>query len=239
MHRKELHKLAKFLHYVLGVRPDEFGLLPDPEGFVGVKDLLQALKEEPEWSFVGRGHVLELMHGPDRERLELQEDRIRATAPAAALSPEPVGAPPSRLYHGVRRRAHPVVLRHGLRPNKGPWVILTLTREMAERIARRRDPDPVILEVRAEEATRKGVRFLGTQGLLFLAESLPPECLLGPPVRLDEEVSHAQRPQTQRPGQSAGSFVPDARRVFQKTPKGRDRRDKDRWRRERRRQERP
>ena len=35
----ELKKQAKFLAYILGVHPDEFGLVPDKEGFVKIKDL--------------------------------------------------------------------------------------------------------------------------------------------------------------------------------------------------------
>jgi len=41
--------LAKMLAYVLGRRPDEFGLIPDAEGFVRIKDLLKALHEEEGW----------------------------------------------------------------------------------------------------------------------------------------------------------------------------------------------
>jgi putative RNA 2'-phosphotransferase len=33
------------LSYVLGRRPDEFGLVPDADGFVRLKDLLKALHE--------------------------------------------------------------------------------------------------------------------------------------------------------------------------------------------------
>ena len=66
MHRKEVQRLGKLLFYVLGVRPDEFGLVPDPSGFLTLKEILQALREDPEWSFVGRGHLTEVFHSPDR-----------------------------------------------------------------------------------------------------------------------------------------------------------------------------
>ena len=35
----DLKKQAKFLTYILGIRPDEFGLVPDKEGYVKIKDL--------------------------------------------------------------------------------------------------------------------------------------------------------------------------------------------------------
>jgi putative RNA 2'-phosphotransferase len=230
VHRKELQRFAKVLTYVLGVRPDEFGLVPDSEGFVEVKALLQALREEREWSFVDCGHLLEIMHSPDRARFEMGEDRIRASAAAFPLVPEPVGSPPQLLYHAVRRRAHPVALLHGLRPAKGPWVILAITRDLAERIGKRRDPAPVILEVKAEEAARKGIRFHATQGLLFLAESIPPPFLTGPPA--PQEPSQPEKRKPEAPVELPGSFLVDMERDVKRT---RERRDKEKalaWRRQ-------
>ena len=225
MHRKELQRFAKFLAYVLGVRPDEFGLVPDSEGFVEIKGLLQALREEGEWSFVGRGHLMEIIHSPDRERFEMEEDRIRAAAPALSLLPEPMGSPPRILYHAVRRRAHPVALLHGLRPAKGAWVIMALTRELAERMGKRRDSDPVVLEVRAEEAACRGIRFHATQGLLFLAESIPPQFLKGPPVPKEEGPSRTGKEGSERVRELPGSFLVDMERdVLRDT----DRRHKER-----------
>ena len=139
MHRKEIKRFAKTISYVLGHRPDEFGLVSDAEGFVGLKELLQALREEEEWSFVRRGHLQELLHSPEGRGFHWKEDRIRSASPIASLAPEPLHSLPDRLFHAVRRRAYPVALRNGLRPSKGKWVILTRSRDMALRMGRRRD----------------------------------------------------------------------------------------------------
>ena len=37
--------LEKLLRYILGLRPDEFGLHPDENGYVAVKPLLAALHD--------------------------------------------------------------------------------------------------------------------------------------------------------------------------------------------------
>ena len=52
-------QLNKFLSYVLARCPDEFGLIPDQDGWVRIKELLRALSEEPGWSYVRRGHINE------------------------------------------------------------------------------------------------------------------------------------------------------------------------------------
>ncbi|MCK7505928.1 MAG: hypothetical protein MZV70_18885 [Desulfobacterales bacterium] len=71
--------LAKMLAYVLGRRPDEFGLIPDAEGFVKIKDLLKALHEEDGWGYVNQSH---LQRGPAqrsrRPAFEIDGNRIRA-----------------------------------------------------------------------------------------------------------------------------------------------------------------
>mgnify|MGYP002064141397 CR=1 FL=1 len=43
---KKTHGLSKLLTYVLERKPDEFGLVPDADGFIPVADLLKVAKEE-------------------------------------------------------------------------------------------------------------------------------------------------------------------------------------------------
>ena len=44
---KKKHKqIAGFLSYVLGRRPDEFGLVLDEDGFITIKEFLKAVNEE-------------------------------------------------------------------------------------------------------------------------------------------------------------------------------------------------
>jgi putative RNA 2'-phosphotransferase len=240
MHKKELQRFAKVLDFVLGVRPDEFGLVPDPEGYVTFKELLQALREEPDWSFIGRGHLMELMHSQGRDRFDYHEERIRATVPKFSPTPDPWDPPPHLLYHAVRRRAHPVVMRHGLKPNKGPWVIMAVTEELALRMGKRRDPEPVVLEIKAQEAARKGGRFFQTQGLIALAWTVPPEFVHGPPVAVDETPSPPPKPKakSEKAMELPGSFFLDLQDPPFGTGEGKDRskpsrrREKGRFKRE-------
>jgi putative RNA 2'-phosphotransferase len=238
LNRKEIQRFAKFLSYVLGVRPDEFGLVPDPEGFVWIKDLLQALREEDEWRFLGRAHLAELLHAGFGQEFEIQEDRIRCRVPKGSILPEPVGSPPAKLYCAVRQRAHPVVLEKGLKPAKGPWVVLSRTPEMALRIGRRKDPHPVTLEVRAQQAAASGLRFHSTQGELFLVEEIPATFLVGPRPAQERKEGRASRRITALPTEPPiqGSFYPDPHKDMGLGPPRPSRRSKDpQWRRERRR----
>lgn len=210
LHRKELQGLAKLLNYVLGARPDEFGLLPDTEGFVSLKELLQALKEEQEWRFLNRGHINELLHGGYRRDLEIVGERIRSTDPRTSWIPRPAADLPERLYCAVRRRAHAVALEKGLKASPKSWIVLSRTQELALRRGRRKDTDAVLIQVKAKEAFERGVRFYSTQGELFLAEEIPVEFLLGPPVKQERKPQiRAELRKETTVDPSWGSFFPD------------------------------
>jgi len=56
------------LVYMLGHRPDEFGLVPDSEGFIPYKELLQAIHEEEGWRYVRRSHINEVLFGGGIDR---------------------------------------------------------------------------------------------------------------------------------------------------------------------------
>ncbi len=56
-HSKNVRQLEKFLFYVLGKRPDEFGLVPDSEGYVRTRELLRAVSEEDGYRYVRESHI--------------------------------------------------------------------------------------------------------------------------------------------------------------------------------------
>jgi len=180
--------LSRLLIYILGHRPDEFGLLPDRDGFVGIKELLQALHEESGWGYVRRSHLNEILLGAERDSFECRGDRMRTLERRWQWElGRPVEDPPKVLLAPIRRRAHPVVLERGLSPGKGEYLVLSPDRQMAERIGKRRDPDPVLIEVASEQGTF--YRF----GVLFLSSRIPGALISGPPLSKAEEKRRAEK----------------------------------------------
>jgi hypothetical protein len=59
-------------------------------------------------------------------------------------------------------------------------------------MAKRRDPKPLVLEIHAYEASKRGVRFLQVAPLMFLAKEIPPAYILGPPL---EKVVLRKKPE--------------------------------------------
>lgn len=207
--------LSHMLVYILGHRPYEFGVVPDAEGFLKYKDLLQALNEEPGWGYVRQGSINEVLMGEDRSLFEVTEGKIRTIERRWEINDDgELSELPSKIFfHGIRRKAHPVAMDKGLRPLEGSHYILSPDREMAERIGRRRDPQPVILEIKAEAALEEGLdirRF----GDLFLVKEIPARFIAGPPVpkrmiKAREEREAKKKEQETVPQFQAGTFLLD------------------------------
>ena len=105
----KVENLSRFLVYVLGLRPDEFGLVPDVDGFVGYKELLQAIHEEEGWRYVRQSHVNEVLMGKDRQLFHTEGKRIRVLEKKWDLDLDtPAPSLPRILFIAVRKRAHPV-----------------------------------------------------------------------------------------------------------------------------------
>ena len=203
-------KLARNLDYILGRHPEEFGLVLDAEGFVKVKDLLKALAEDRAYRYVRRGHLDEILMVVADAPIEIREGRIRAVRREALAPRTAAEALPKLLYTCVRRKAYPVVLRDGVLPTAGPHVVLCADQEMALRIGRRSDADPVMLTVSVARALTLCGGFLSAGPGLYLAPEIPAGCFSGPPLARERVEATGNSAPPPRPAPvSPGSFFLD------------------------------
>jgi len=195
--------------YILGHRPYEFCLVPDTEGFITHKELLRSIHEEPGWSHVRQGNINEVLLGKDRALFFAEDKRIRVLDRRWELDLDsPAELLPKLLFIGIRRKAHPFIMEKGLREIAGSHHILS-SREMAERIGRRRDQRPVLLEVMADKAQKEGILF-HTFGNLFLTKEIQVRYIAGPPVPKEVIKSKEAKPKKEEikpPDFQAGTFV--------------------------------
>jgi putative RNA 2'-phosphotransferase len=197
---------------MLGTRPDEFGLVPDKEGYVPIKEFLKAIHEEPHMAYVRESHVREVLFNDGNGVFEIDRKRIRSTKRTFCLVDEQddIHSPPKTLFAGVKRKAYPYILKDGLLPGSGQYVVMTTERDLAVRIARRLDQKPIILEINAVTATGNGVRFFPFGDAIYLAERVPVHFISGPP--LPKELPSKERPLEKGTEISPGSFVLRAER---------------------------
>ncbi len=231
---QHIKKLAKFLEYVLARRPDEFGLIPDPDGFVKIKTLLQALHEDPEWRHLREAH-LNTLHVTERTApIEIQGDKVRATQREQLPAIRVPAQCPKVLYTAVRQRAYPAVHEKGLKPGLLPFVILSSNMAMAQRLGRRSDNAPVLLTIQVAKSQAAGTRFQQYGESLFLADAISPECINGPPLPKEKPIGSLPKAPVQP--KTPGSFLPDlASAKHGAAPHQKPQRNEIEWKKDRRR----
>lgn len=210
---REREQLKGFLTYILGRNPYEFGLVPDENGYVKIKDLLKVLSEEEGWGHAKQQSINELIIALPDPGIEIEDNHIRATDRENLLKPLLCEAAPRLLYTGIRKKAHGHILENGIMPYDNiNFIVLSSDKTMAERIARRKDPQPLIVTVNTHDAENLGVMFLSAGGNLYLARQLPINSFTTPPLpSFDESHWKSVKKKTSEPKTASmpGSFIPD------------------------------
>ncbi len=195
MAKRQQHKevtLARNLAYALGKAPAEFGLVPDEEGWVGIKDLIKAFAQEEGLRGVRESMVMDAASRLAPDELELEGKRVRARQ-RTYERPRYGEEPPAHIFIGVRRKAWPALSRRGLDsgPDRPSWV-LSSNKELAQKLGERRDNEAVLITVQAARAMEMGTVFAGWGEELYLADWIAADCLMGPPI--DEKLFPPKKP---------------------------------------------
>lgn len=204
---RSLKKLANLILYILERRPDEFGLVPDNEGYVKIKSLLRVVNEEEGFKYVRPFHIDDILSSLPDFQIEIKDSLIRAKN--INNLPERIMAvnPPKLLYTCVRKKAYAFVLENGINPVGGEKAVLSSTVEMAERIGKRFDQAPVLLTVHVRKALDGGVVFYSS-GELYCSDHIPPSCFTGPPLpKQKEEPKPAEKQMESAPKTMPGSYI--------------------------------
>ena len=200
--------LAKIISYILGRNPAEFGLVPDPDGFVKIKEFLKVVQDEKGLKHVRRSSIDEILISVPNSMIEIRGDQIRSKEFQASSSYLQAKDIPKILFTCVRRKAYGNVIEKGISPMGFSHVILSSNSDMAEKIGRRRDPEPVKLVVQTQGCMDKGTVFYEAGETLYLAESIPLGCFAGPPLPkqkpLPSKIEIHEEPQRDR---MPGSFT--------------------------------
>ena len=207
---KSPKQLAKFISYMLGRRPDEFGLVPDTDGFVKIKELLKAICEEEGFRYVRRFHIDEILITLPDPPIEISDNLVRAKSREHLPERIPASNPPKLLYTCIRRKAHPFVMDKGIFPIGRGHVILSLEKELAEKMGKRIDHTPVLLTVQTQKSGNNGVVFFQAGDLLFIADTIPVGCFTGPPLPKEKpEPKKEDTSKKEKPKSLPGTFLMD------------------------------
>ncbi len=169
-------KLSKEISYVLRHNPTKYNLDMDEFGYVKINELLNGLNDSGQFKeIITLKDLKEVIKVCDKERFKIDDDKIKAlyghTIPLKIKMEEVI--PPDILYHGTTKKALDNILNKGLDKRKRQYVHLAKEKEVAYRVGKRRDEEPVILKIAAKKAYLDGIIFYYGGDDIYLAEYVP------------------------------------------------------------------
>ena len=168
-------ELSKEISYALRHAPEEYDLTLDEQGWVPVDGLIAALKKREKYSDLTLQDIADMIQLSEKKRYELVGDRIRALyghSTEEKIKKDAV-QPPDVLYHGTAHRFLQKILEQGLISKDRQYVHLSQDKETAVAVGKRRDADPVILQISAMDAWRDGILFYHGNEMIWLADQIP------------------------------------------------------------------
>lgn len=212
---KHAEQLSRFLKFILGRSPDEFGLYLDPDGWCKIKTILQVLSEEDGWKHVRKGNINDIFVLISKHGLEQNNDCIRAEDRSLLPKTENSKNFPKILFTCVRQRAYPHVHKKGVSPISGKdSVIMTADEQLALRIGKRIDQNPVKLTVRTHQLIDSTGIISKYGENLFITPYIPFDCFHGPPLPDERKRGIKDKKPNQpenvsvKPHENYGAFFP-------------------------------
>lgn len=179
-------RLSRRLSYILRHAPHSVGLELDDGGWVGVDELLEALRRHGR--ALSRAQLEDVVRASDKQRFgfDATGEQIRANQGHSVpvnlqLSAEP---PPPVLFHGTVGAALGSIAEQGLTARGRHHVHLSPDIETARSVGRRRGL-PVVLEVDSARMAGDGHLFYRTVNGVWLTAAVPARYLGFPPGEPD------------------------------------------------------
>lgn len=171
-----LTDVSKTVSHALRHEPWLYELELDEEGWAPLAQLLLALRSRGgAWAGVDRAHIETMTRDSAKERHELRGDFIRAkyghSLPGRLV--RTAAEPPEVLLHGTSPELVNSILNLGLLPMGRQYVHLSVDRETAWNVGRRKHEQPMVLRVEARRAHTERISFYRGNEHVWLARPLP------------------------------------------------------------------
>lgn len=173
-------QLSKAVSHALRHDPHSYGIVLDAEGWTSAGALLAGLQgRSSRWREISLSDIANMVRHSSKQRFEIEGDRIRAlyghSVPGRIV--RPLARPPDVLFHGTAHSAVSNIRRDGLRPMRRQYVHLSVDRDTAMAVGRRKNHAVVVLRVAANDAYDAGVSFWRGNATVWLAEPVPSQFL--------------------------------------------------------------
>lgn len=191
MNEQELEQIGRTMAGVLRHFPEKFGLEMDDQGFINLREFVNALKDQSKrYHWLRPHHIIAIIETDPKGRYQISNDMIRATyGHSIELNLRlPTENIPDRLYYPTTPEEADILLETGLKPSDRKMVHLSKTYNDALSAGKVRTGEPIILEIDAKGAIADGFSIGQAGRTVFLATEIPAECLSKAEPPVEEEV---------------------------------------------------
>ncbi len=235
MKNLKIKKIYKLLLYILSHKPDEFGIVPDDNGFVKIKELIQVFSQDKNLPSIRLQTFNEIVLNSENPHIDSKQNLIRAKNREALpdfLKDCPL---PKLLYICVRNRAFNYVLERGISAADNSRVILSADIDQAAQIGKRRDNKQELFIINTKSAIQNGATFYKFGDLIYIADFISPKAFVNPTIPKEKKQAVENTDRQKSPGSFILSFEKHAeknRNLFGSKKDISWKRDKKRLRRE-------
>lgn len=179
---QSLERLSRFLCLILRHRPEVVGLTLTSEGFVPIKELFSAIREQSHYRWVTEDLLWSVIRNDIKGRYEVVGEQVRAayghSIPVEIdFSSIKLESLPTILYHGTSPEASWDIVMKGILPQQRQFVHLSESIEQARLIGSRHTHggQPVIFAVDVYKAAATGIRFKQGGKGVYISDPIKPE----------------------------------------------------------------
>lgn len=180
MNEAELEKLGRTLAGILRHFPERFNLNMDDQGFVELRELVNAIRDSNNrMHWLRPHHIVALVETDGKGRYQIFSDSVRATyGHSIPLDLNlPTDDVPAELYYPATDEEVEIIMEMGLLPSDRKMVHLSLTYADAYSAGSVRVENPVILAIDTAATAEAGFDIGRAGRTVFLCKQVPPECL--------------------------------------------------------------
>ncbi len=180
LNERELELLGRTLAGILRHFPERYGLDMNEHGWVDLNELVTAITvRQNKLRFVKTHHIMGLIQTDLKGRYQFGEGKVRATY-GHSFEVEldlPTVEIPDILFYPSTKEEYNMLLESGLKPTDRKMVHLSGTLESALEAGRVRVLDPVILEIDAKKAVKKGSVIQKAGKTVYIVKEMPSKFL--------------------------------------------------------------
>jgi len=169
-------KMSKFLSYVLRHHPESIGLTLDNHGWIPIKDLLEACRENK--TTLTRDDLQDIVDMCPKKRFAVSDDgkKVRANQGHSVKIDldYTLAEPPELLYHGTGMKAKDIITLAGIDKMQRTHVHLSSDILTAYSVGQRHGK-PVIFVIAAKKMYDAGYVFYLSDNGVWLTNDVPPQ----------------------------------------------------------------